>query len=78
MEKYIYIGNDFQLGNHFLRKNMVISKEDKESLVKVNEKVKNLFMTTKEYSDKKIDLNKKDSFIYKRVEKAFKEVINEI
>lgn len=78
MEKYIYIGNNFQLGNHFLRKNMVISKEDKESLVKVNEKVQSLFMTTKEYSNKKNELNKKDSFVYKRVEKAFKEVTDEI
>ena len=73
-KKYIYLGSDLQLGNFFLRKNMVVSEEDLKKITKENEKAKELFIETNEYPKIKSNL----AFHSKRIERAFKEVLNGI
>lgn len=73
-KKYIYLGSDLQLGNFFLRKNMIVSEEDLKKITKENEKAKDLFIETNEYPKIKSNL----AFHSKRIERAFKEVSNGI
>lgn len=73
-KKYIYLASDLQLGNFFLRKNMIVSKEDFEKITKKNKKAKELFIETNEYPKVKSNL----AFYSKKIEKAFQEVLNAV
>ncbi|MBC2855363.1 hypothetical protein H3N56_02500 [Cetobacterium sp. 2A] len=73
-EKYIYLGEDLQLKNIFLKKNMVISFSDLKEIEKINTKAKDLFINTKEFPKFKSNL----AFYSKKIEKTFQEVLNGI
>lgn len=74
VKKYIYLASNLQLGNFFLRKNMVVSEEDFKKITKEYEKDKDLFIETNEYPLIKGNL----AFYSKKIEKTFQEVLNGI
>lgn len=73
-KKYIYLASDLQLGNFFLRKNMIVSEEDLKKITKENKKAKELFVETSEYPKVKSNL----AFYSKKIEKAFLEVLDAV
>lgn len=73
-KKYIYLGSDLQLGNFFLRKNMIVSEENFKEIIKENKKAKELFIGTSEYPKVKSNL----AFYSKKIKKAFQEVLNAV
>lgn len=78
MKKYIYLGKDLQVESYSLRHGMVILEEDLTKLKEINEKITSLFYLTEDYPKIKAQLRDKNSFYSKRIDKAFKEVLNGI
>ncbi|WP_297487441.1 hypothetical protein [uncultured Cetobacterium sp.] len=78
MKKYIYLGKDLQVESYLLRHGMVISENDLTKLKKSNKKITILFYLTTDYPKIKAQLRDENSFYSRKIEKAFKEVLNAV